>query len=52
MARVARSFRKYWPTEAYLMGRVVLEDLMLCGFSSKELTDGWDVSTDKGWGGK
>lgn len=52
MARIIRTYRKYWPTDAVLRGKVVVEDLMLCAFSSKELTEGWDVSTDQRWGGK
>lgn len=52
MARIVQAYRKYWPTDAYLMGKVVVEDLMLCSFSTMELTEGWDVSTDKRWGGK
>lgn len=52
MARIVRTYRKYWPTDAYLMGKVVLEDLMLCSFSSKELVEPWDISTDARWGGK
>lgn len=52
MARIVRTYRKYWPTDAVLRGKVVLEDLMLCSFSSKELTEGWAVTTDQRWGGK
>lgn len=52
MARIARTYRKFWPTDAVLRGKVVLEDLMLCSFSSKELTEGWAVTTDQRWGGK
>ncbi|CAM9727567.1 unnamed protein product [Scytosiphon promiscuus] len=52
MARVVRAYRKYWPSEAVLRGKVVLEDLMLCSFSTKELTETWDVTTDQRWGGK
>ncbi|CAN0128179.1 unnamed protein product [Ectocarpus sp. 12 AP-2014] len=52
MARVARTFRKYWPTDAILKGTAVLEDLMLCSFSTKDLLAGWDVTTDQSWGGK
>lgn len=52
MARIVQAYRKLWPTDAYLKGKVVVEDLMLCSFSTKELTEGWDVSTDERWGGK
>lgn len=52
MARIVRAYRKYWPTEAVLKGKVVLEDLMLCSFSTKELVESWDVATDQRWGGK
>eukprot|EP00752_Nemacystus_decipiens_P013305 g11785.t1 len=52
MARIARTYRKYWPTDAVLKGKVVLEDLILCSFSTKELTEGWAVATDQRWGGK
>eukprot|EP00903_Cladosiphon_okamuranus_P021302 g19573.t1 len=52
MARIVRTYRKYWPTDAVLRGKVVLEDLMLCSFSSKELTEGWAVTTDQRWGGR
>lgn len=52
MARIVQAYRKLWPTDAYLKGKVIVEDLMLCSFSTKELTEGWDVSTDERWGGK
>ncbi|CAM9324509.1 unnamed protein product, partial [Ascophyllum nodosum] len=52
MARIVQTYRKYWPTDAALKGKIVLEDLMLCSFSFKELVEPWDISTDRKWGGK
>lgn len=52
MSRFSRLYRRFNPTDAVMLGGLLLDDMMLYSFATKELAEGWDIATDRASGGK